>query len=187
MQDDGLTSSCRGNDPTESDNGERETFYDIWQADDLSTGKSDDGYSESTPRFDNYAENHCTSSCISNNSSNKSQRSHSGGNIDVRTIEADERARGGWASNKGDICPVNCLADGRTRKVDEDDTAPNENLIHKDVDSIGCKDELRMRGGCGGCCCGASRERLVKRYVGMPRYLQFPLAIFGIEERINPL
>jgi len=194
MQDDGLTSSCRANDPISeiSDNGERETFYDIWQADDSSVGKSDDGYSESTPRFDNYAENHCASSYVpNNNGTGKHQRSHPG-NVDLRSIEGDARARGGWASSKGDVCPANRLVDSRTKKVDEDDTAPNENP--KDADSIGCKDEHRMRGGCGGCCCGASRERSVNRcrsallFIITAWLFTIPSCnFFGIKQGVNPL
>ncbi|EZA61414.1 Cysteine and glycine-rich protein [Ooceraea biroi] len=159
-------SSCRDNDPGESqDNGERETFYDMWQADDSSAGRSDDGYSESTPRFDSYTENHCVSGYISNKNSSKGQRSHSE-SIDARTVENDGRARGGWAGNKGDVRSAERLAETRARKVDENGTMSNEdlsNLIHKDVDSIGCNDEYRMRGGCGGRCCRAPRESIRRR------------------------
>ncbi|XP_071554035.1 uncharacterized protein [Temnothorax nylanderi] len=157
MQDDDLTSTCRDNDREIENKAERETFYDIWQADDASTCKSDDGYSESTPRIDNYAEDRCgVSGCTFN--SDKGQSSQSG-NIGEQTVESDERTRGEWVGN-GDVCPTDRLAGSKARN-DEDDTVWNENLsnsIHKNVDLLG-RDEYRMRGGCGGCCCGA-REKV---------------------------
>lgn len=83
MQNDDPTSSHRDNGKESENNGNRETFYDIWQADDSSVGRSDDGYSESTPRLDNYAENCFVSDCASN----RGQRSHPE-NID-ETSESD--------------------------------------------------------------------------------------------------
>lgn len=164
MQDDDPTNSCHGNDrESESNSRERESFdYDIWQADDSSTGRSDDGYSESTPRIDNYAESRCVSGCTFDNG--EVQRSHSE-DIDEQTIESNGRARGGW-SGESDVCSaVRAIENEKQEisKVDEDDTVSNDNLlnhIHEDVDSI-VDDEHRMRGGCGGCCCGA-REKWVK-------------------------
>ncbi|KYQ52954.1 hypothetical protein ALC60_07680 [Trachymyrmex zeteki] len=154
MQDDDLTSTCRDDDREIESKAERETFYDIWKADDSSTGRSDDGYSESTPRIDNYAETRCrVSGCTFNN---KSQRSQSE-NINEQTVERDEHTRGEWIGN-GDVCPTDRIAGNKARN-DEDDTMCvwNENLSnssHKNVDSIG-RNEYRMRGGCSGCCCGA--------------------------------
>ncbi|KYN14837.1 Cysteine and glycine-rich protein 2, partial [Trachymyrmex cornetzi] len=153
MQDDDLRSTCRDDDREIESKAERETFYDIWKADDSSTGRSDDGYSESTPRIDNYAETRCrVSGCTFNN--NKSQRLQSE-NINEQTVERDEHTRGEWTGN-GDVCPTDRIAGNKARN-DEDDTMWNENLSnssHKNVDSIG-RNEYRMRGGCGGCCCGA--------------------------------
>lgn len=156
MQDDDLASTCHDNDRETESKVERETFYDIWQADDSSTGKSDDGYSESTPKIDNYAESCCkVSGCTFN--SNKGQRSQSE-NIGEQTVENDGRALEEWASN-GDVCPADRVAGSKARN-DENNTVWNEDLSNstrKDVDSIG-RDEYRMRGGCSGCCCGA-REK----------------------------
>jgi len=157
MQDD-LASTCRDDDREIESKVERETFYDIWQADDLSTGRSDDGYSESTPRIDNYAENRCKiSGCTFNN--NKDQRTQSE-NIGEQTVESDERTRGEWTNND-DVCPsVTDRIAGNKARNDEVDTVWNEDLsnsTHKNIDSIG-RDEYRMRGGCGGCCCGV-REK----------------------------
>ncbi|TGZ50451.1 Cysteine and glycine-rich protein 2 [Temnothorax longispinosus] len=163
MQDDDLTSTCRDNDKEIENKAERETFYDIWQADDASTCKSDDGYSESTPRIDNYAEDRCgVSGCTFN--SDKGQSSQSG-NIGEQTVESDERTRGEWVGN-GDVCPADRFAGSKGRN-DEDDTVWNENLsnsIHKNVDLLG-RDEYRMRGGCGGCCCGAREKSCGPRYL----------------------
>lgn len=153
MQNDDSTSSRRDREG-DNDNGERET-YDIWQTDDSSAGRSDDGYSESAPRIDNYAENYCVSDCTSNN--NKSQRTHSD-NTDELAVESNGRMRGEWVG-KNDVCRVNHI-DNKTKKVDEEDIISNEdlsNFIYKDVDSTG-RDEYRMRGGCNGCCCGV-REK----------------------------
>lgn len=156
MQDDGLTSARRDSDREIENKVERETFYDIWQADDSSTGRSDDGYSENTPRIDNYAEGRCrVSGCALNSDKGRSSRSE---NIGEQTVESDGRARGEWAGN-GDVCPADRLA-GNEARNDEDDTAWNEDLSNstrKNVESID-RDEYRMRGGCGGCCCGA-REK----------------------------
>lgn len=157
MQDDDLTSTCRDNDRELENKAERETFYDIWQADNSSTGRSDDGYSESTPRTDNYAEDRCrVSGCTFNNNKGQSSQSE---NIGEQTLENDGRTQGEWADN-GDVCSTNLV--GNKTRNDEDDTVWNENLsnsTHKNVDSIG-RDEYRMRGGCGRYCCGA-REKWV--------------------------
>lgn len=159
MQDDDLTTTCRDNDREIENKVERETFYDIWQADNLSTGRSDDGYSESTPRIDNYTENRCkVSDCTFNNNKGQSSQSE---NIGEQTVESDGRARREWVGNN-DVCPADRLAGNETRNG-EDDTVWDEDLsnsTHKNVDSIS-RDEYRMRGGCGGCCCGA-REKWVK-------------------------
>ncbi|XP_070168797.1 uncharacterized protein [Polyergus mexicanus] len=166
MQDDDPASSCHDNGrESESNSRERENFdYDIWQADDSSTGRSDDGYSESTPRIDNYAESRCVSGCTFDNG--KSQRSHSE-DIDGQTIESDGCRREEWGG-ESDVCSTIHMTENKKqkmRKVDEDDTVSNEDLsnhIHKDIDSI-VDNEHRMRGGCGGCCCGA-RENIWKNY-----------------------
>ncbi|XP_025074574.1 uncharacterized protein LOC105429261 [Pogonomyrmex barbatus] len=154
MQDDDLTSMCRDNDETEN-KVEREAFYDIWKADDSSTGRSDDGYSENMPRIDNHAENCCVSGSTFNNKGRYSQSE----NICERTVVNDGRTREEWVDN-GDVCLADRIAGSKARN-NEDDTAWNENLsnlTHEDVDSIG-RDEHRMRGGCSGCCCG-TRENL---------------------------
>lgn len=158
MQDDDPTNSSHGDRrESESNARGRDNFdYDIWQADDSSTGRSDDGYSESTPRIDNYAKNHYASGCTFDN--DKGQRSRSE-DIDEQTIESDGRARGEW-SGEDDVCSAVRAIENEKREIRKDDTVSNENLlshIHKDVDSI-VDDERRMRGGCGGCCCGA-REK----------------------------
>ncbi|XP_028048917.2 uncharacterized protein LOC105829131, partial [Monomorium pharaonis] len=144
MQDDDDLASDR---ETESKT-ERETFYDIWQAaDDSLAGRSDDGYSDSTPRIvDNYAENRScgVSGCALD--SNKGRQSESIG--EKRAVESD------------DACPTDRIAGGNKARSNEDDTAWNEDLsssTRKNVDSIG-RDEYRMRGGCGGCCGGPARE-----------------------------
>lgn len=147
MQNNDLTGSHCDNGKESENNEDQETFYDIWQADDSLTGRSDDGYSESMPRLNNCAENCSVSDCASN----RGQRSHSE-DID-ETIESDERAQEGW-DGKGNIYPTNRIAENKTRKVDEDNTMSNDdlsNLAYKNVDSISC-DEYRMRGGCGACC-----------------------------------
>ena len=158
MQDDDLTSTYRDDDREIESKAERETFYDIWKADDLLTGRSDDGYSESTQRIDNYTETRCrVLDCTFNN---KSQRSQSE-NINEQTVERDEHTRGEWTGN-GDVSPMDRIA-GNKERNDEDDIMWNENLSnssHKNVDSIGCN-EYHMRGSCGGCCYGA-REKWVK-------------------------
>lgn len=148
MQNDDLTSSRRDDRELE-DNEDQKTFYDIWQADDSSAGRSDDGYSESTPKLDNYAENRSVSSCASS----KGQRSHPE-NINEQIIENDGCARERW-DGKSDVCPANSIAENKTRNVGED-TMLNEDLSspsYKNIDSISC-DQYRMRGGCGACCCG---------------------------------
>lgn len=151
MQDDDPTSPCHddGKKP-ESNSRERENFdYDIWQTDDSSAGRSDDGYSENTPRIDNYAENSCTFD------NDKSQRSE---NFDEQTIESGGCRRGKW-NGENDVCLAVCVTEDKKeeiRKIDEANTVSNEDLlnVHKDVDSI-VDDEHRMRGGCSGCCCAA--------------------------------
>lgn len=159
MQDDDLTSTCRDNDRDIENKVERETFYDIWQADDSSTGRSDDGYSENTLRLDNYAEDRRrVSGCTFN--SNKGQSSQSE-NIGEQIVASDGRTQGEWTGN-GDVCPTDRLA-GNEARNDEVDTVWNEDLsnsTHKNVDSVD-RDEYRMRGGWSGCCCGA-REKWVK-------------------------
>lgn len=153
MQNDDLTSARRDNDREIENKVEQETFYDIWQADDSSIGRSDDGYSESTPRIDNYAEDRCRiSGCTFNNKGQSSQSE----NIGEQTVESDGRMWGEWAGND-DVCPTDRLAGNKT-KTDEDIVWKDlSNSTHKNVESIG-RDEYRMRGGCGGCCCGA-REK----------------------------
>jgi hypothetical protein len=161
MQDDDLASTRRDNDREIESKTERETFYDIWQADDSSIGRSDDGYSESTPRIDNYVENRCrVSGCTFNN--NKDQRSQSENIGEEQTVESDGRTKEEWTTGNGDVCPADHIAGNKARS-EENDTVWNEDVLnatHKNVDSIG-SDEYRMRGGCGGCCCGA-REKWVK-------------------------
>lgn len=162
MQDDDIESACRDNDREIESKTERETFYDIWQADISSIGRSDDGYLESTPRIDNYAENRCgVSGCTFN--SNKGQRSQSENIGEEQTVESDGLTRRERTAGNGDVCPVDRIAGNKARS-NEDNTVWNEELsnsIHKNVDSIG-RDEYRMRGGCGGCYCGAAREKWVK-------------------------
>ncbi|GAB1859120.1 Cysteine and glycine-rich protein 2 [Camponotus japonicus] len=159
MQDDNPTSPCHDNSrELENKSRERENFdYDIWQKDDSSVGRSDDGYSENTPRIDNYTENPCTFD------NNKCQRSHSE-DIDEQTIENGCR-RKEWSS-ESDVCLAVRATEnkkGEIRKID--DIVSNEDLlnhVHKDVDSV-IDDEHRMRGGCGGCCCGA-RDNIRRSY-----------------------
>lgn len=151
MQND-LTCSRRNN-TGRVDNGERETFYDIWQADDSVTGRSDDRY-ESTPRIDNYLENR-----VSGYTFNKGRDSSE--NIDENIVR-DGRMQGG--DSESDVRSVDRVAEDAAGKIEyEDGTMLNENVSnsssYKDVDSIG-RDECRMRGGCGGCC-GAPREKWV--------------------------
>ncbi|XP_029154722.1 uncharacterized protein LOC114927834, partial [Nylanderia fulva] len=166
MQDDDPRSSCHDNGRESESNIAREREknfdYDIWQADDSSTGRSDDGYSESTPRIDNYAENCRASGCTFD----EGQRSE---DIDEQTIENDYgRVRGDWRG-EDDVCSAVRAIENEKQEIRKDDIVlkSNENLlnhIRKDVDSI-VDDEHRMRGGCGGCCCGA-RENIRRSYGG---------------------
>lgn len=132
------------------DNGERETFYDIWQADDSAAGGSDnDGY-ENTPRIGNYSEKR-VSGCTFN------KGRHLSGNID-ETVTRDERIRDAQDGDfESDLHSTDCVAEGATERVEyEDGTVSNENVFnsssYKDVNLIDVRDECRMRGGCGGCC-----------------------------------
>ncbi|XP_039315311.1 uncharacterized protein LOC105196742 [Solenopsis invicta] len=164
MQDDDLASTRRDNDREIENKTERETFYDIWQADDSSTGRSDDGYSESTPRIDNYAENHCRVSGCTFNDNDKGQRSQSENIGEEQTVESDGRTKEEWTTGNGDVCPADRIAGNKARS-EENDIAWNEDVLnatHKNIDSIG-SDEYRMRGGCGGCCCGAREKYSVWR------------------------
>lgn len=145
--------------------------YDIWQADDSSTGKSD-GYSENTPRIDNYVKSHCVLDCTFDN--DKGQHMYSE-DIDEQTIESDGRRQREW-SGEDDVCLTIHATENKKqeiRKVDEDDILSNENLLnraHENVDSI-VDDEHRMRGGCSGCSCGA-REKWVK-YHSYAKWIEF--------------
>lgn len=150
MQND-LTCSRHDNN-SRSDKSEQETFYDIWQADDSVTGKSDD---ECTPRINNYSEN-----CVSGYTFNKDQDSSE--NID-ETIERDRRTRDVQdGDGESDIRLVDRIAENTTEKIKyKIGTMSNEDVSnsfsYKNIDSID-RDKCRMRGGCGGCC-GAPREK----------------------------
>lgn len=147
-----------------ADDGERETFYDIWQADDSAAGRSDD---EGTPRIDNYSKNR-VSGCAFNKGRDSS------GNID-ETVTRDGRMRDAQGSDReSDVCTADRIAeDAASKLVYEDDAMSNEDVCnfsnYKDVDSIGLRDECRMRGGCGGCC-GAPREKWVQNCVILETY-----------------
>ncbi|XP_072760471.1 uncharacterized protein, partial [Anoplolepis gracilipes] len=166
MQDDDPTSSCHDDNGRESESNskKRGNFdYDIWQADDSSTGRSDDGYSENMPRINNCTESRCVSGYTFDN--DKGQRSHSE-DIDEQTIENDGRRGEKW-SGDSDVCSTARVTENKKqeiRKVDKDDIVLKEDLlnVYKDVDSI-VDDEHRMRGGCSGCCCGA-RENIRRSY-----------------------
>ncbi|XP_032682629.1 uncharacterized protein LOC116849501 [Odontomachus brunneus] len=141
--------SCR------ADNGERETFYDIWQADDSVAGRSDDGY-ESTPRIDNYSENR-----VSGYTFNKGRDSSE--NVDENVVRDGRMRDTQDGDGESDVRSADRVAEDMEEKIEyEDGTMSNEDVSnsfsYKDVDSIG-RDECRMRGGCGGCC-GAPRENI---------------------------
>ncbi|XP_070525811.1 uncharacterized protein [Cardiocondyla obscurior] len=149
VQDDRLKSARLDTDKEIENKAERETFYDIWQADDSSTVRSEDGYLESTPRIDNYVEDRCgVSDCTFSGDKGYGLQSE---NIGEQTVESDERRRAWPDSN--DVCSVDRFA-GNKPRPGEDDTAWNSssNCIYKNTDSSD-HDEYRMRGGCGGCSC----------------------------------
>ncbi|EFN82555.1 hypothetical protein EAI_00842 [Harpegnathos saltator] len=144
-------------DPSRShcDNDERETFYDIWQADDSVTGRSDDGY-ENTPRINNYSENR-VSGCNFNKGRDLPE------NIDETVVSSDERARDVQSGDgESEVRPEDHIAENAARKIEyEHGTVSHEDvsnsISYKDVTSVD-REECRMRGGCGGCC-GTLREK----------------------------
>lgn len=144
MQDD-LISSCRDKNGAGFNNGERETFHDIWQANDT-IGESDDEY-ENTPRSDNNTKNRILS-CESNNRQDLVE------NIDD-AVANDGSERGG----KCHVFQKDRIAEKMATEADEGSNEDTSNLFRKDVNSID-RDEYRMRGGCSGCCT-SPHEKLV--------------------------
>ncbi|XP_014482099.1 PREDICTED: uncharacterized protein LOC106748258 [Dinoponera quadriceps] len=135
--------------------GERETVYDIWQADDA-VGRSDDGY-ENTPRIDNYLENR-VSDCTLNKDRDLPE------NVD-ETVARDGRVRD---SGESDVRSADHVVENAPGRIEyEDGTVSNEDISnsssYKDyVDSYIGRDECRMRGGCGGGCCRTPRKNSVE-------------------------